>query len=195
MAGDSLGLYNCKQVRHPLACGLPQVLVCVLQHLVLTARTLRLPSRLAVYLRDLRETHIWSRAPRPPPHPLPLKMVWEAAPPSVVWVGVDWESLSLLPCLCCGVWWVGSPSLVLPLWCGSLSLLPPPIMWWVGILLWCGVWWGRVCPSRVGYPGGREASLVRQTIFCGRRFWSETLGCPFKCFGRPWRFLLGTIQY
>ena len=42
--------------------------------------------------------------------------------------------------------------------------------------------------SRVGSP-------VRQTIFCGRRFCPETLGCPFRCFGRPWRFLLGTIQY
>ena len=74
--------------------------------------------------------------------------------------------------------------------------LPPP-------LLWCGVWWvefglwsGRVRgPSRAGSPGGREASLVRQAIFCRRRFCSETLGCPFRCFGRPWRFPLGTIQY
>ena len=47
-------------------------------------------------------------------------------------------------------------------------------------------------PSRVGSSGGREA--VRQTIFCARRFCSETLGCPFGCFGRPYTFLLGSIQ-
>ena len=82
---------------------------------------------------------------------------------------------------CCG--WE-SPILLppVPLWCGVC---------WVGSPL-CGVrfggvsWWAR---------GGREASLVRQTIFRGRRFCSESLGRPFKCFGRPWRFLLGTIQY
>ena len=72
--------------------------------------------------------------------------------------------------------------------------------------LYCGVWWGRARAgkfwwgrihgtSRVGCPGGREASLVRQTMFYGRRFCSETLARPFRCFGRPWRFLLGTIQY
>ena len=92
---------------------------------------------------------------------------WESPFPPFCGVGVLWVGRdSLLPPLWCGVWWVGSP-------------LPPP----------CGrvSWWAR---------GGREASLVRQTIFCGRRFCSETLGCPFnKCFGRPWRFLLGTIQY
>ena len=36
-----------------------------------------------------------------------------------------------------------------------------------------------------------EASLMRQTIFCGRRFCSETLGCPFRCSGRV---LVGTIR-
>ena len=30
--------------------------------------------------------------------------------------------------------------------------------------------------------------------FVGEKFCSETLGCRFRCFGRPWRFLLGTIR-
>ena len=85
----------------------------------------------------------------------------------------------------------------------GLGIPSPPLVW--GLVggnpppssLWCGVWWGRVPAGKSWWArGGREASLVRQTIiFCGRRFCSETLGCPFKCFGRPWRFLLGTIQY
>ena len=80
-----------------------------------------------------------------------------------------------------------SPSPLLFLWCGVP--LPPFLPCRVGS------WWGRIRgPSKVGFCGGREASLVRQTIFCRRRFRSETLGCPFRCFGRPWRFLLGTIQ-
>ena len=32
-------------------------------------------------------------------------------------------------------------------------------------------------PFRAGSPGGLEASLVRQSIFCGRKLCSETLGC------------------
>ena len=42
---------------------------------------------------------------------------------------------------------------------------------WVGIpVVRAGKsWWGRIRgPSKVGSPGGREASLVRQTIFCGK---------------------------
>ena len=39
------------------------------------------------------------------------------------------------------------------------------------------------------------AFSVRQTKFCERRLCSETLGCPFRCFGRPWNFLLRTIQW
>ena len=54
---------------------------------------------------------------------------------------------------------------------------------------------GRLRAGKSWFPGGREASLLRQTIFCGRRFCSDTLGCLFKCFGRPWRFLSGIIQY
>ena len=101
---------------------------------------------------------------------------------------------SVLPFLWCGVWRVGIPLLPSSPVGGNPPPPSPP----------CGVgsggcessWWGRIRgPSRVGSPGGREASLVRQTIFCGRRFCSETGGCPFRCFGRPWRFLLGTIQY
>ena len=160
--------------------------------------------------------YVWSRAPRPPHPPNGL-----GSRPAFCGVGCDgivWESLPPF-LLWCGVWWVGIPlppslPVVLVLWVGiPLSLLPP-----CGVesrggnpppsLLWCGVWWGQVCagkswwgricgPSRVGSPGGRKASLVRQrpTIFSGRKFCSETLGCPFRCFGRPWRFLLGTIQY
>ena len=67
-------------------------------------------------------------------------------------------------------------------------------VWWASSP--CGVGFGGVefvlgirCPSRVGSPADRAPN------FCGRRFCSETLGCPFRCFGRPRRFLLGTIQY
>ena len=129
-------------------------------------------------------------------------MVWEAAPPGVGCGGVDWESL---PSLWCGVWWVGIPLPPSPLvvWgvVGGNPLPPsPPVVWGlVGILYNVGFgwksWWGRIRgPSRVGSAGGREASLMRQTIFCGRRFCSETLGCPCRCFGRPWRFLSGNLQ-
>ena len=116
------------------------------------------------------------RGPPPPPNGLGSR------PPSVVWVAFP-------PC------GVGS------------GILHPPVVWGLAPpSLWCGAWWGRVragkswwggiCgPSKVGSPSGREASLARQTIFCGRRFCSETLGCPFRCFSRPWRFLLGIIQY
>ena len=84
----------------------------------------------------------------------------------------------------------------------------PPLLGWEGIPSFPPVVWGLVggkpppSPRGVGFGGvswwargGREASLVRQTLFCGRRFCSETLGCPLKCFGRPWRFVLGTLQY
>ena len=92
-----------------------------------------------------------------------------------------------------------------PQWSGKPPpLLPRPVVW--ALVWWCGVWWGQICagkswwgrirgPSRVDSPGGREASLVRQTIFCVARFCSETLRCELRCFGRLWRFLLGTIQY
>ena len=82
-------------------------------------------------------------------------------------------------------------------WVGRDSHLPLPVVWGhpPPSPLWCGVWWGRVRAGKSWWArGGREASLLRQTIFCGRRFCSETLGCPFKCFGRPLRFLSGTIQ-
>ena len=154
-----------------------------------------------------------------PPHP--PQMVWEA-PPSVVWVAVGfignpppsfspcalgsggWESLPPSPPV---VWRVvgGNPpsSFASVVW-GLVGGNPPPSFF--------SVVWGLVggspppSPCGVGFRAGkswcarsgREASLVRQTILCGRRFCSETLGCPFnpfKCFGRPWRFLLGTIQY
>ena len=116
-----------------------------------------------------------------------------------------WESPSLLLPLWCGLLWVGIPLPPPPcgvvLWVGRDSLLPPCGVgsggWeFPSPPLWCGVWWGRVRAGKSWWArGGREASLVRQTIFCGRKFCSQTLGCPFKCFGRPWRFLLGTIQY
>ena len=74
----------------------------------------------------------------------------------------------------------GTPPRHPPKWSGKL----PPL------LLLCGVWWGRIRAGKSWWArGGREASLE-----CGRRF-VQTLGCPFKCFGRPWRLLLGTIQY
>ena len=71
-----------------------------------------------------------------------------------------------------------------PLVWGLVSGNPPPSP------LWCRVWW-----SRGGLVEVVKLLYMRQTIFCGRRFCSETSECPFKCFGRPWRFLLGTIQY
>ena len=144
---------------------------------------------------------MYGHALRAPPPPTPDGL---GSRPPLCGVGLIPPSL-----LWCGVWWVGiplppSPPVVLPpsppvVW-GLVGGNPPPSP------LWCGVWWGRVRagkswwgrirgPSKVGSHGGREASLVRQTILCGRRFCSETLGCAFKCFGRPWRFLLGTIQY
>ena len=109
-------------------------------------------------------------------------------------------------------------------WSGKPPPSPPPMVWaLVGLIgnpppsfprcgvgsggwessflpfLWCGVWWGRLRAGktwgRIRGPDGRAASLMRQTILCGRRFCSETLGWPFRRFGRPWRFLLGTIQH
>ena len=134
---------------------------------------------------------------RDPPHPHPPLNGLGSRPPSVVWVVVGLIGNPPPPSpLWCGVLWVGVPLAPYPpvVW-GPVGGNPPPSP------LWCGVWWSRVRagkswwgPSRVGSPGGREASLVRQTKFCGRRFCFETLGCPSRCFGRPWRFLLGTIQ-
>ena len=118
---------------------------------------------------------LWGLIGNPPPS-FPPCGVGSGIPPSLSPCGVGscgWESPSLFP-----------PFVV---W-GLVSGNPPPFP------LWCGVWWDPV-RARVGSPGGREASLMRQTIFCRRRFCSETLGCPFRCFGRPWRFMLGTIQF
>ena len=118
-----------------------------------------------------------------------------AAPQPPKWSGLLW----------CGLWWgwLGIPSL-LP--CGVYSVQSPPSFFSCGVGScgwesppWCGVWWvGIPLPPRcgVGFGAcGREASLVCQTIFCWRKFCSETLRCPFRCFGRLWKFLLGTIQY
>ena len=129
-------------------------------------------------------THVWSRAPRPhppaPPNGLGSRpcgvgcvglignpppsfppVVWGLVgiplPSSLQWCGMWWESPSLL---WCGVLWVGIPLPPFSMWCG---VPPSPVVWGlVGSSSCCG-------PSRVGSPGGREASLVRQTIFCGRR--------------------------
>ena len=64
---------------------------------------------------------------------------------------------------------------------GSGGWESPPVVW--GLLGWTQA-----------LVGSNEASLMRQTIFCGRRFCVENLGCRFKWFGRPWRFVLGTIR-
>ena len=89
--------------------------------------------------------------------------------------------------------WEAAPLLYCWLWWDWLGIPLPPSR---GRVRAGKSWWGRIRgPSRVGSPSGREASQVRQAIFCGRRFCSETRGCPFRCFGRPRRFLLGTIQY
>ena len=137
----------------------------------------------------------WSRAPRPPPPPPPQNGLGSPPFSSVVWCGVSVgvnppPSFCPFGVGCCG--WE-SPFLLPPSGVGSCGCgNPPPSP------LWCGVWWGRVRAGKSWWArGGREASPVRQTIFlfCGRRFCSETLGCPFKCFGRLWRFLLGTMQY
>ena len=122
--------------------------------------------------------------------------------------GVDWKSLSLLPSLPLGIPSLLPPPVVWGLVGGNpppslgMTLPPSPLLFSCGVGFLCGgvragkSWWGRIRgPSRVGSPGGRQASLVRQTIFCGRRFCSQTLGCPFRCFGRLWRFLLGNLQY
>ena len=115
-------------------------------------------------------------------------------PPSVVWVVVRLIGNPFSP-----VVWGLVGGLLLLLWCGVLwvgiPLPPPPVVW--GLVggkgfpssppapPWCGVWWGRVRAGKCWWArGGREASLVRQTIFFGRRFCSETLGCPFKCFSQ-----------
>ena len=117
--------------------------------------------------------YVWSRAPRPPPNG------WKAtpSPPPVVWGLVGRNPPPSFP-PCGGFWWVG------------IALPPSPCR--VGFVL--------------GSLGGVEPVvlpdllvvvklLLRQTVFCGRRFCSESLGCPFRFFGRPWRFLLETIQY
>ena len=115
----------------------------------------------------------WSGKP-----PLPFCVVWGLVggnpPPSLPPCGVGsggWESPSLR--------------------------FPRPVVWGlVGSTLRWEVLVGlKRCACRVGSPVVVKLSLVRQTIFSGRRFCSETLGCPFRCFGRPWRFLFGTIQY
>ena len=122
-------------------------------------------SRIEGRVRRLHWPYALSGTPRPFQPP---QMVWKAAP--------------LPPS--CGVGHGGVDLLVWGLWVGNS---PPSFR----LQSWCGRIRG---PSRVGSPGGREASLMRQTIFCGSRFFSETLGCPFRCFAGPWRFLLGTIQ-
>ena len=120
--------------------------------------------------------YIWSRAPRPPTP----QMVWEAVPrpPPVVWtlVGLIGNPPPSFPPASVGSASPSLPHLLTPLWCG---------VWWGRVCAWL-FWWGRIRgPSRVGSPGGREAALVRQTLFFGRRFCSETRGCPFRCSGRP----------
>ena len=59
------------------------------------------------------------------------------------------------------------------------ELLLPPVVWGLvpSLFFLCGV----------GSGGVDSVLLVgsNQTIFCGRRVCSESLGCPFKCFGRP----------
>ena len=155
----------------------------------------RSPAHILCWLSDAGWPYMVMRSAAPP-QPRPPNGL--GSPPCVVWVvGVGWESLLRL---WCGVWWAsfcgvgccGNPpssspreGFPPPLWCGVGIPLPPP--------LWCGAWWGRVRAGKSWWArGGREASLVRQTIFCGRRVCSETLGCPFKCFGRPWGFLSRT---
>ena len=121
-----------------------------------------------IYIYIYIHIYIYGHALRGPPP----RMVWEAAPlpPPVVWALVGLISNPPPSPLWCGVWWVGIPSLLPPLWWGRLRVGKS--------------WWGRIRgPSRVGSAGGREASLVRQTIFCGRRFCSEVF-----------RQTLGTIQ-
>ena len=120
---------------------------------------------------------MWSHAPRPPP-----QMVWEAAllPPPVVWALVRLignPPPSFPPC------GAGSGGWESPLW-GLVGSTP--------------CWEVLVGSNPWSFQSG--GLLVVVQLFscdkpCGRRFCSETLGCPFMCFGRPWRFLSGTIQY
>ena len=135
-----------------------------------------------------------SAAPTPPK--------WSGKPPPGE---VDWESLwcgyESPPPLVWGLVGANPPPSSPPLWVwGLVGVNPPPSS--------CGVGFGGVefvlgslgegrihGPSSVGSPRGGEASLLSQTIFCGRRFCSETLGYLFRCFCRLWRFLLGAIQY
>ena len=131
-----------------------------------------------------------TRSADPPPHP-----PWSGKPPpSVVWVVVgSIRNLPPLPSLPFGV---GSCK-----W-ESLSLFPRPCI--LGV---CGVEFVLVSlgevesvvllkvESVVLLKWGLLVLVNHQTIFCRRRFCSETLGCPFRRFGRPWGFLLGTIQY
>ena len=132
---------------------------------------------------------------------------WEGKPIFPLTSFAQKKLRTLPPLLWCGLWWVDCPSLLPPragsggcrvVWSGgweSPSLLPScgAGSGGVGSVLGSFGGVGRILQSWASC--GREASLVRQTIFCGRKFSSETLGCPFKCFGRPWRFLSGTIQY
>ena len=115
----------------------------------------------------------------------PPSLLWSglsmvSTPPSLLWCGVKGGAVES-PLLCFGLSMVSTAR--------GVGSGVPPSCW--EVLVGSNPWSFQSGVS----PGGREASLVCQTIVCGRRFCSETLGCPFKCLGRPWRFPLGTIQY
>ena len=142
-----------------------------------------------------------SAAPPPPPK-------WSGKPPpSVVWVVLELSGNPFSPSPVVRGLVSGNPPPSFSRCCGWESGNPPssspPVVWGLvgeGIpsfpRLWCGVWWVGI-PLPVVVWG----LVVVKLLYCakpysvGERFCSETLGCPFKCFGRPWRFLLGTLLY
>ena len=116
-----------------------------------------------IYIYIYRD--IYGQALRPHPGPPPK---WSGkpppSPPPVAWalVGLIGNPLpSFSPCgVGCGGW--ESRSLLSPCGVGSGGWESPSL---IPLL-----WWGRLRAGKSWSPGGREASLVRQTIFCGRRF-------------------------